>query len=177
MKLNYIYFLFFLILFFSCKQPEWKQKGFDSELSYKEFIKNNYFDSLDKALPNAFSANSLIGKYYCQYKILSIDINGIMKMEFPASGYSPKYYIIDLNNPELWNSLYGHGLRIKTNFRYNEENDTYSFEYHTNDDFAYPVVGYVYYSDGSRTNPNDGDGYIAQIDLFNYFVKKGFRIK
>lgn len=165
-----------VLILSSCSQPEWKKKGFESEAKFYEFNRKNYFDSLALNLPSMFDNNAIVGKFTGQFSILSIDINGIMKMEYPVTGFTPNYCIIDMEHPELWNSAYGHGLKIKTNYKYSEKNDTYSFEYHTNSlSFAYPVLGYVYYSDGSKTK--DGDGYLAEKDLFEYFKNKGFRVK
>lgn len=165
-----------ILILCSCSQPEWKKRGFESEAKFYEFNKKNYFDSLDLNLPSKYAKNAIIGKYSGQFSILSIDINGIMKQEYPVTGFDPTYYLIDMQNPELWNSIYGHGLKIKTNYKYKEENDSYSFEYHTKDiSYAYPVLGYVYYSDGSKTK--DGDGYLAEKDLFEYFKNKGFKVK
>jgi len=169
------------LLMLSCTQPEWKKKGFETEESYLKYLKDekdNYFDSLEKVLPSDFASSSVIGKYVGHYQIITINEKGIMRIEHPVTNFSPEYVPINLNKPKLFETLYGRGLEIVSNYKYKEEDDRYKFEYHENDaSFAYPIMGYTYYSDGSKTDPGDGEGYIIEggADLFTFFTKKGFK--
>jgi|LakMenEpi03Aug12_release.lakeMendotaPanAssembly.Ray.scaffolds.fasta_scaffold204122_2 hypothetical protein len=174
-----------VLLMLACNQsnqPEWRKKGFDTEVSYLYFLqekKDNYFDSLEKVLPSVFASSGIIGKYLGHYKNLIINQKGIMRIEYPVTNRTPTYVPINLNKPRLWESLYGHGLEIMTNYKYDEENDRYKFEYHENDiSSAYPIIGYEYYSDGSFTSPEHAEGYITEkggADLLSFFSNKGFK--
>jgi hypothetical protein len=178
------------IIVSSCSQPDWKKKGFASENAFYKFNKEKYFDSLNNSLPILFLTDSIVGKYRGNYSILSIDKNGIMKQEFPNTiydtSYPPNYFIIDMKHPELTETTYGewnarvreigYKLRIKVKDKFQEEYDyTYEFQYHSNNDNrTNPVIGCIYFLNG--TKKSEGEGYIAELSLFEYFKKQGFRI-
>lgn len=170
-----------VFLMLACTQPEWKKKGFETEVAYLYYLqeeKDNYFDSLEKALPSDFASSGVIGKYVGHYQIITINEKGIMRIEHPVTNFRPEYVPINLNKPKLFETLYGRGLEIISNYRYKEEDDRYKFEYHENDgNYAYPIIGYAYYSDGSKTAPGDGEGFIIEsgADLFSFFSSKGFK--
>jgi hypothetical protein len=159
-------------------EPEWKRKGFLTENQYEDFLAETHYDSIKSNLLKEFLPNQLIGKYTSQYKNISIDINGVIKIEYPVTNAHSDLMKVDLNHSEIWESLYGHGLKLYTNYnndKYSKFNESISFEYHE-DDAALPyILGYHYFRDGSKSE----DGYWISDgkDLCSYLLKNGHRMK
>jgi hypothetical protein len=166
------------ILGCSGSEPEWKRKGFLTEHQYEDFLANTAYDSIKSNLPVEFLPNQIIGKYTSQYQVLSVDINGIVKSEARLTNASPEFLKVDLNHSEIWESLYGHGLKLYTNYnkdKYSRFNESLSFEYHE-DDVALPyILGYRYFKDGSK----DEEAYWISDgkDLCSYLLKNGHKMK